>query len=203
MNKVKVITLVFAGLIFILGHVNSQDFEYIGSNGCKACHSSSKKGAQYKVWAAGKHAQAFETLKSDAAAKIAKEKGIKVPAYEAPECLPCHTVGFGEGGYEVKDEKFWNPAEDDRAGKKAVRRMEGLKGVGCESCHGPGSKYKSKKIKEAVIAGTIKAESVGLIKPDEKSCLVCHNEKSPSFQPFDFKERVKDIAHPYPADMKK
>jgi len=203
MRKTWIVTIVFIGLVFAQESGETQEFEYIGSNGCKACHSSSKKGAQYKVWAAGVHAKAFETLKGEEAAKIAKEKGIKVPAYEAPECIPCHTTGYGKGGYEVMDEKFWNPAEDDRAGKKAVRRMEGLQGVGCEVCHGPGSKYKSKKTMEAIFAGTIKGESVGSLKPDEKLCISCHNEKGPTYKLFDFKERLKEIAHPYPPDMEK
>ena len=203
MGKTWIVTVVFIGLVFAQESGETQEFKYIGSNGCKACHSGSKKGAQYKIWAKGVHAKAFETLKTDKAAKIAKEKGLKVPAYEAPECIVCHTTGYGQGGYEVKDEKFWNPADDDKAGKKAVKRMKGLQAVGCEACHGPGSEYKKKKVMDAVFSGTVKAESVGLWNPREDICKICHNEKSPSFKPLDFKERVKKIAHPYPPDMKK
>jgi Zn-finger protein len=196
MKKTMVMILVLMGLVW------AQDFEYVGAKGCKACHSSSKKGAQYKVWAASAHANAFETLKTEEAAKIAKEKGLEVPAYEAGECLSCHTTGYGKGGYEVKDEEFWNPAEDDKAGKKAVKRMKGLQAVSCEACHGPGSGYKKKKIMEEIFAGALADTTVGLSMPNEDTCLGCHNEKSPTYKKFSFEEYVKTIAHPYPPEMK-
>jgi len=183
--------------------VETQDFEYVGSNGCKACHSSSKKGAQYKVWANGVHAKAFETLKTDESKKIAKEKKLKVAAHEAPECLVCHTTGFGKGGYQVMDKKFWNPADDDRTGKKAVRRMNGLQTVGCEACHGPGSVYKKKSNMETIFNGTLKPESVGLWNPSEEVCKHCHNKQSPIFKSFSFDKQIKKIAHPYPPDIEK
>lgn len=201
----KGIVLAICSLSLLLAQEEAmeQEFEYIGSEGCKICHMSSKKGAQYKVWAAGVHANAFESLKSEEAAKIAEEKGLKLPAYEAPECIVCHVTGYGEGGYEVMDEAFWNPADDDKEGKKAVKRMKGLKAVGCESCHGPGSEYKGMKVMKEIYEGTLEGESVGLMEPTEEVCLQCHNEKSPVYKPFDFAERVKEIAHPYPPDMEK
>ena len=202
MKLVFIVLMASVGSLCAQDTVEAPDFQYIGSNGCKACHSGSKKGAQYKVWAAGPHAKSVETLKSEKAAKIAKERGIKVPAYEASECLICHTTGFGRGGYKVKDEKFWNPADDDREGKKAVRRMKGLQAVGCESCHGPGSEYKSKKPMEEIFAGTLDPKKVGLWEPDEVLCVTCHNENNPTYKPFDFEEQSKEIAHPYPPEMR-
>jgi hypothetical protein len=38
----------------------------------------------------------------------------------------------------------------------------------------------------------------GLIIPDEKVCLTCHNEKNPFHKPFNYKEAVAKIAHPIP-----
>ncbi len=32
----------------------------------------------------------------------------------------------------------------------------------------------------------------------EKLCLTCHNEESPTFKEFKFKERWEKIAHPIP-----
>lgn len=189
--------------ILILGSVVlAQEFEYIGTNKCKACHSSKKKGAQYKAWKETKHAKVFDLLLTDEAKQIAKAKGLKNTPDEAPECLECHTVGYGAGGYEVKEAEFWSPAEDDRAGKKAAKRMENLKNVGCEICHGPGSMYKKKKTMEAIFTGEVKGVDFGLLDVTEETCLRCHNERSPSFKPFDYATRIKKIAHPYPADMK-
>lgn len=33
-------------------------------------------------------------------------------------------------------------------------------------------------------------------------CKICHNEASPSHKSFNYEERLKLIAHPYPDDMK-
>ena len=94
---------------------------------------------------------------------------------------------------------FWNPAADDKEGAKAVKLMIDLQSVGCESCHGPGSAYKSSKVKNAILAGEITAASVGLLEVNEATCLTCHNEKSPTFKSFNFEEKSAKIAHPYPA----
>ncbi len=177
----------------------AQDFEYIGNAKCKMCHKKEEKGAQYSKWEATSHAGAFETLKSEKATQIAKEKGIASDAWKAPECLKCHTTGFGAGGYEVKDEAFWSPVADDKVGAKAVKRMTGLQSVGCEACHGPGSKYKSKKVKQAIIAGEKEASSVGLLEVNEETCMTCHNEDSPTYKSFNYEERAAEIAHPIPA----
>lgn len=189
-------------VFLMIGFLGGQQYEYVGTNKCKACHSSSKKGAQYKVWQETKHAQAFETLLSDAAKKIASERGLKTAPSESPECLGCHTVGYGAGGYELKEAAFYNPAEDDREGKKAVKRMENLKNVGCESCHGPGSKYKSMKTMKAIFNSEVNASDYGLMIPNEKTCLKCHNEKSPSYKPFNYASRLKEIAHDFPEGFK-
>ncbi len=128
-----------------------------------------------------------------------KEKGIKVEAWKAPECLKCHTTGFGKGGYEVKGDTFWNPTADDKDGAKAVKRMEGLQAVGCEACHGAGSEFKSSKVKKAILAGEITAASVGLLKVNKATCTACHNENSPTHKPFKYDEKVAEFAHPNPS----
>ena len=184
------------GLTFCLF---AQDFKYVGNANCKMCHNKVEKGAQYTEWTTSVHAKAFETLKSEESAQIAKDRGIEVEAWKAPECLKCHTTGFGAGGYEVKCDDFWNPAADDKTGAKAVKRMKGLQDVGCEACHGPGSKYKSSKAKKAIVAGEITAESVGLLEINEATCTVCHNEESPTHKPFNYEERVAEFSHPNPS----
>jgi hypothetical protein len=34
-----------------------------------------------------------------------------------------------------------------------------------------------------------------VVAPSEENCKTCHNEKSPTFKPFDFKARYEDIKH--------
>lgn len=191
----KKLLVMMIGLTFCM---YAQDFEYVGSAKCKMCHKKVEAGEQYGKWEAGPHAKAFETLKSEKSAKIANDKGIEGEAWKAPECLKCHVTGFGAGGYEVKCDKFWNPAEDDKEGAKAVKRMKGLEAVGCEACHGPGSKYKSKKIKQAIVAGEIEASSVGLLEVNKETCITCHNDESPTHKPFNYEERVQEVQHPKP-----
>lgn len=177
-----------------------QEIKYVGTSGCKVCHKKETRGAQYTMWEASSHAHAFETLKSEHANQIAKEKGIEGEAWEAQECLKCHTTGFGNGGYEVKDESFWNPGPDDKTAAKKVKRMKGLQSVGCESCHGAGSVYKSNKTMKSIRAGDIDGKTVGLNPVSEETCIICHNDTGPTFKPFNFEERVKKIAHPIPAN---
>ncbi|MCH7612407.1 MAG: cytochrome c family protein [Candidatus Marinimicrobia bacterium] len=189
-------------ILILTSVVWAQQFEYMGTHKCKACHSSAKKGAQYKLWKETKHAKAYDLLLTDEAKQIAEAKGLTNTPDKAPECLECHTVGYGVGGYEVKEAEFWSPAEDDRKGKKAAKRMENLKNIGCEICHGPGSEYKKKKTMEAIFAGEVKGVDFGLLEVTEETCLKCHNKRSPSFKPFDYETRLEEIAHPYPPDMK-
>lgn len=152
---------------------------YIGAKKCKKCHALKKYGAQYKHWETTQHAQAYETLLSDEAIAIAKEKGLEKLPHEAPECLECHTTGFGVAE-ELRD---------------AGLTLE--EGVSCEVCHGAGSAYYTKKVMQAISDGELDGATVGLTTPnDEKMCLNCHNDKSPTFKPFVFEERRKKIAHP-------
>lgn len=185
-------------LILLTAFIFSQDFEYVGVSKCKMCHKKEEKGAQFSKWESSSHAGAFETLKSEKSAQIASDKGIEGNAWEAPECLKCHTTGFGAGGYEVMGDDFWNPDPEDKAGTKAVKRMKGLQAVGCESCHGSGSKYKSKKTMQAIFTGELDGITVGSLKINEEACTVCHNEDSPAYKPFNYEEYKAEIAHPIP-----
>lgn len=194
-----IVTLSVSGLLF------AQDFEYVGVDKCKMCH----KKHQYSVWENGPHAGALETLKSETSAKIAKDKGIEVPAYEASECLVCHTTGYDSGGYEVMDAKFWDQKTEKGKATKEVKRMTGLQSVSCETCHGPGSKYKSATImskkkyaKNRETQHKLFLENGGIM-PTEEVCISCHNEKSPTYKEFKFEEKVKEIVHPYPIEDKK
>ena len=113
-------------------------------------------------------------------------------------CLLCHTTGFNDGGYEVKDEAFWSPNPEDREATKSVKQMADLQSVGCEACHGPGSVYKSMSKMKAIYAGELDGSTVGLKVANEETCKTCHNEKSPTFKSFSFAEWFAKIAHPMP-----
>jgi hypothetical protein len=54
-----------------------------------------------------------------------------------PECIVCHTVGFGQqSGYVSEGDWAKRAAAAKKAGQKPPPN---LRDVGCESCHGPSS----------------------------------------------------------------
>jgi hypothetical protein len=173
------------GFALVAGAVASyaEDFKYVGAKRCRTCHKKALIGNQYGAWQNGPHAKAYETLKGDAAQKIAAEKGISGPANEAAECLSCHVTAYGK---------------DPSAFASAPIKNE--EGVSCESCHGPGSAYRKKKVMSDHAASV----AAGLWEPgvNAEICAACHNPESPTHEPFDHAARVKEIAHPIPAEVK-
>jgi hypothetical protein len=162
-------------MLFVGIAMNAQDFEYIGSKKCKMCHNKAETGAQYDKWMNSKHSQAMKSLSSPEALAYAKEHGIADPAKEA-SCIKCHsTVGHIDAKYNA-----------------GVTIDEG---VSCESCHGPGSMYKS----ATIMKDQAKALANGLILPTKEVCIKCHNKDNPFYKPFDFASAVTKIAHPNPA----
>ncbi|MCK5519839.1 MAG: hypothetical protein KAI81_01890 [Candidatus Marinimicrobia bacterium] len=146
---------------------------YMGAKKCGMCHKK-KHEVHNKAMTAHPHmTTAFGKLNAE------EQKN--------PECVVCHTTGFAKGGYEIKDEAFWTPAEDDSKGKKAVKRMKNLQMVGCESCHtdmtDKDNYMKHKKKDSGYVA----------YKPDENNCKTCHNPKSPTFKKINFAEEIKKL----------
>lgn len=144
-------------------------FKYIGNTKCKMCHNSPAKGQIWDTWSKTKHATAYATLANEEAKKIAKEKGIE-DAQKDAKCLVCHVAGYGK------------PSADKYS-------ME--EGVSCEACHGPGEKYWTPK----VMADKKLAMENGLVEPTEETCVTCHNEDSPTYKTFVFKDAYKLIEH--------
>ena len=188
MSKLRILVLIMVltvvwGANFWANPVASEEAkqrQHVGVDKCKVCHKSKKKGEQYAKWLAGAHSKAFETLASDPSKAIAKEKGIKDPQ-TAPECLKCHVTGH------------------DVAAEFLGTKYKKEDGVGCESCHGAGGDFYKMKTMKALYAGEIEPGTVGLLEPNEKLCVSCHNEESPTYKKFEYAVRVKEIAHPIPA----
>lgn len=107
---------------------------YKGSKSCRMCHKET-----FKIWEGNPHARAYETL-------------IKKNRQFNPECVRCHTVGFGFLTGFINQEKTPH-----------------LAGVGCESCHGVGSNH-------------IQNPQPGYGQVKEADCRTCHTkEQSPEF----------------------
>ncbi|MHC4429078.1 MAG: multiheme c-type cytochrome [Planctomycetota bacterium] len=164
--------------------VSESGYTYVGIKKCKSCHLE-----VHKSWEKTKMGMAFETLKPGHAKEAKVQFGFDVDKDYTTDvtCLPCHTTGFGKpGGYEI-------PAD-----KRAARKMKARQGVGCESCHGPGSGYVEifTEIDKTQRAYTLEELfSAGLHKADKGMCLACHNDKSPSFnaeEPFDYAKSMAE-----------
>jgi hypothetical protein len=68
---------------------------------------------------------------------------------------------------------------------------EGLAGVSCEACHGPGRLYSA----SYVMRDPELARAVGLVDPGEKTCLACHTESTPSLTRFEYARKLPLIRH--------
>jgi formate-dependent nitrite reductase cytochrome c552 subunit len=164
-------------------------YAYVGTKKCKMCHLT-----EHKSWAKTKMGKAMETLMPGKAAETkAKFKlGAHTDYTKDETCLKCHTTGYGKpGGYTIPDP----------GNRRAVRKAKDLEGVGCESCHGPGSAYV--KIFEEIDKSrrpyaVEELHAAGLRKIEEATCLECHNDTAPTFdpqKPFDFEKAVKEDTH--------
>lgn len=117
---------------------------YTGSDRCVTCHEQA-----FAVWARSGHAHAFETL-------------VRARQDFNPQCVGCHTIGFG-------------------ALHGFVNRMAtpGLINVGCEACHGPSSRH-PESVQE------------GYGRTDTGFCVTCHTgENSPDYNPAEYIPKVR------------
>jgi ribosomal protein L40E len=148
--------------------------EYIGQEKCTFCHVRVDESAS--TWVIMKHINAFSILKTKLAQKFSKD-----PVHDE-KCLECHSTGLNvPGGYTM----------DDPAGKM-------LEGVQCEMCHGWGYSYVEVMAKAKVLGVYDVRDDCfrhGLVIPDEKVCLRCHNERCPVFTGFDFEASLKQLRH--------
>lgn len=168
-----------AGLLLVAftPPVYAEDYQYVGHKKCSMCHKGEKKGMQKEKWMERGHYKAFKSLQTDKAKKLATAAGLTVDPAEAPQCLKCHTTGYGLDAARFKT----GFVKED--------------GVTCEACHGAGSGYwkpKTMKDHDAAVAA-------GLNVITKKNCVTCHKtEGNPTFKEFNFEEAIKAIAHPIP-----
>jgi hypothetical protein len=158
---------------------SAQEKTYSGVASCGPCHKTEKSGNQIGLWQQSKHSQAYVALTTDKANEIAKSKGLAKPAVESPECLECHVITT-------------TPAADSK--------MTPKDGVQCETCHGPGSAYRSM----SVMKDHAKSVAAGMtdyghdMTKIQAQCVKCHNSRSPTMKEFKFEEQWAKIKHPTP-----
>lgn len=144
--------------------------------------------------------QAPEAAKADTTKKAAA--GHQYVGFK--KCVICHKKdGVGPSWEATAHAKAWESLkpEDQKKAECIGCHMTGktaegevLTGVQCEACHGPGSDYKAQKTMQSREL----AVAAGMVVPDEKTCLKCHNDKVPeqfrSKEPWDFaKMKAKGV----------
>lgn len=128
---------------------------YVSGAACVRCHSD-----YFAAWSYSPHAQAFGPL-------------LTRGASTNPECLSCHTTGYGEPG------GFGEPSDANLSRFKAVQ---------CEACHGPLAGHP-----ERGTTATTGRSSADLAR-DPNTCLGCHDEaNSPQFDYGTYLGRVSCV----------
>lgn len=107
---------------------------------------------QMASWQQSKHAKAYTTL----------EQGKQ--QYN-PSCLPCHVTGV-------------DPAQ----AADALALPDDRRGVGCETCHGPGRRHSENPSANHLAR-----------RPEPKVCLTCHS--APHDNNFRYDDRIKLVGH--------
>lgn len=160
----------------------AEEPSYIGIKQCKLCHQP-----HYDSWDTTRMSKAFELLQPSVRSKQKKAAGLDPKKdYSAdPNCLPCHTTGYGkEGGFV------------------SLEQTPEMANVQCEMCHGPGSIYAEMMLKKR---GTYTREDYitkgGMTLPSKENNLcteACHNPGSPFISSgfkFNFENRKEIGTH--------
>ncbi len=181
MKLLKLFTALLFLFTFAFSPVNlaqKKAHKYVGAKKCGMCHRSKKRGGQYQIWKASKHAKAYKTLQTAEADKISMKKDGK-KAVDNPNCLKCHATAYNV---------------DKSLVKKSFKVEDGVQ---CETCHGPGSDYKKMSVmknKQKAIANGLKLYN----DPGSELCTKCHNPESPFYKKFNFDKFWAKIKHPLP-----
>ncbi|WNG20014.1 multiheme c-type cytochrome [Cystobacter fuscus] len=109
----------------------------------------------FPVWNASKHHEAWKTLEH-----VGKQYHLN--------CTGCHVTGWERPG-----------------GVCRLDKVAGRENVGCESCHGPGSRHAEDPSPSNIVA-----------RPGEAVCVTCHNrENSPHFDFATYLPRILGPGH--------
>jgi hypothetical protein len=129
------------GMERISGAASTAD-EFVGGTACISCHHDA-----HKVYEASGHAHAYTTL-------------VKKNSQYDPECLSCHTVGYGL-----------------YSGFVDAQRTPQFENIQCESCHGRGKEHINTM--QAAAATGSKVHKPSTLRPvTPATCIRCHDQEN-------------------------
>lgn len=162
----RIVTAVVV-MILAAAPMAAQSPQYVGPGSCSSssCHGSVQPRTdtpiaqdEYSIWVLqDKHAKAYGVLANEQSQRIARNLHLKDKPQQSHQCLSCHAL-------EV-------------AASQKARPFDLSDGVGCESCHGPASRWlgphtaRNWTHEQSVAAGMF--DTKNLIRRSEK-CLSCH-----------------------------
>lgn len=166
-KTLQVLLVVLLGLLLVspMTADAAKKPKFEGYKKCGGCHKSQKTS-----WLETAHAKAYESLKAgkNEEAKTKAKLDPKKDYSKDKKCIGCHVTGFAKtGGFRTKLPKA---------------KAKYLKGVGCESCHGPGSLYRKshrkasnkfkKKQKKTARKTLLKVGQI--LDYENEACAKCH-----------------------------
>jgi hypothetical protein len=121
-----------------------------------------------------------------------KKEEVQFDYIGAKKCKICHKDIYESWEQTIHANAWETLKPEEQKNEKCVGchstgttpKGDLLVGVQCEACHGPGSEYKAKSIMESRELSLAN----GLIIPDSSLCVSCHNEESPTFKGFNYRE---------------
>jgi hypothetical protein len=152
----------------ILDYKLPEDVHFTGNLSCAsaACHAGAdpgRAGGEYAAWVHGDpHFRAYEALFNRTSRRMVEllhggRPGKPIPAHRNVRCLSCH------------------------APEAATHEATGVRGVGCETCHGPAEKYLTTHYQDdfKALSRREKAERYGLYPAKDLAfrvtlCASCH-----------------------------
>ncbi len=139
---------------------------YVGTNQCASCHQEA-----HDFWEGTRHADALATLQE------------RNKAFDQ-DCIGCHVVGYDDPGGSVLGKLRYEEEIDGETIDKDLRD------VGCENCHGPGSKHRAQPVGSDGEPQYIDSGA------GESVCTECHvPEHSPRFEYDRYVEQITGEGH--------
>jgi hypothetical protein len=131
------------------------------------------------------------------AAALALPAVSRAADHVGPEtCKACHPAAYEAWRASPHARARESLSERSRGDKRCLSCHapdveDGLAGVSCEACHGPGRAYAA----PYVMRDPELARAVGLADPGERACAGCHTESTPSLVKFEYGRKLPLIKH--------
>lgn len=111
-------------------------------------------------------------------------------------CKACHPSAYETWATSAHARGLASLPERSRGDRRCLSchapdADDGIAGVSCETCHGPGRLYSA----PWVMRDPELARALGLLDPGARTCAGCHTDATPSLQRFEYGRKLPLIRH--------